>query len=108
MRLWALTRNVRFIVSIKMHIEGMTVQKATQVFLKYAYKDEAGAKQEAFRGTFDPQYYSYTLGKIFIRNLKNKWMSQNSGKDLNEFHSKFLSYGNVPISLIEKDMLKTN
>jgi len=108
MRLWALSRNVRFIVSIKMHTEGMTIQEATQMFLRYAYKDEAGARQEAFRGTFDPQYYSYTLGKIFIRNLKNKWMDQNIGKDLNEFHSKFLSYGNVPITLIEKDMMKTN
>ena len=108
MRLWGLTRNVRFLVSIKMHTEGMTVQEATQMFLKYAYKDEAGARQEAFRGTFDPQYYSYTLGKIFIRKLENKWMAQNIGKDLNEFHSKFLSYGNVPITLIEKDMMKTN
>lgn len=108
MRLLALTRNVRFIVSIKMHTEGMTVQEATQMFLKYAYKDEAAARQEAFRGTFDPQFCSYTLGKIFIRNLKNKWMAQNSSKDLNEFHSKFLSYGNVPISLIEKDMMETN
>ena len=108
MRLWVLTRNVRFIVSIKMHTEGMTVQEATQMFLKYAYKDEAGARQEAFRGTFDPQYYSYMLGKIFLRDLKNKWVAQNSSKDLNEFHTKFLSYGNLPISLIEKDMMETN
>ena len=106
MRLAALNRNVRFIVSIKMHTEGMTVDEAEQMFLKYAYKDKAGARQEAFRGTYDPQYYAYTFGKLLIRKLKDEWMAKNSSKDLNEFHSKFLSYGFIPISLIEEDMLK--
>ena len=106
MRLAALNRNIRFIVSIKMHTEGMTVDEAEQMFLKYAYKDKAGAKQEAFRGSYDPQYYVYTFGKILIHKLKDEWMAQNSSKDLNEFHTKFLSYGFIPISLIEEDMLK--
>ena len=106
MRLAALNRDVRFIVSVKMHTEGMSVDEAEQMFIKYAYKDKAGARQEAFRGTYDPQYYAYTLGKILIRKLKDVWLAQNSNKDLNEFHTKFLSYAFIPISLIEKDMLK--
>jgi len=106
MRLEALNRNVRFIASIKMHTEGMSVDEAEQMFLKYAYKDKAGARQEAFRGTYDPQYYGYTLGKILIRKLRDEWMAKTGTNNLSEFHTKFLSSGNVPIPLIEEDMLK--
>ena len=89
-----------------MHTEGMTVEEAEQMFLKYAYYDKAGGRQEAFRGTYDPQYYGYTFGKILIRKLRDEWMAKNSTNNLNEFHTKFLSYGNLPIPLIEEDMLK--
>lgn len=106
MRLAALSRNVRFIVSIKMHTAGMSVDEAEQMFIKYAHYDKGSARQNAFRGTYDPQYYAYTLGKILIRRLKDKWMTKTGINNLNEFHTKFLSYGNLPIPLIEKDMLR--
>ncbi len=108
MRLDALRRNVRFLSALKMHAEGMPVKDAEQLFLKFAFLDSASARQEALRGTYDPQYYGYTLGKIFIRKLKDKWIAKTGSQKLNEFHNKFLSYGGIPISLIEESMMKIN
>lgn len=104
----ALLRNVRFLVAIKMHTEGMTVNDAKMMFLNYAFQDSATAEQEALRGTYDPQYYGYTLGKLLIRKLKNDWMAKTKSSDLKEFHTKFLSYGGIPIPLIEESMLTIN
>ncbi len=107
MRIWALQRDVRFVVSIKLHTEGISVKDAEQLFINYAFLDSITANMEAIRAIWDPQYYGYTLGKILIRNLKDKWMAKTGINNLNEFHTKFLSYGVIPISLIEKDMLDT-
>ncbi len=104
----ALLRNVRFLVAIKMHTEGMTVNEAQNMFLNYAFQDSATAENEALRGTYDPQYYVYTLGKLLIRKLKNDWMAKTKSSDLKEFHTKFLSYGVIPIPLIEESMLTIN
>ena len=64
--------------------------------------------QEALRGTYDPQYFGYTLGKLLIRKLKNEWMAKTGNNNLMEFHNKFLSYGCIPIPLIEESMIKEN
>jgi len=108
MRIWALQRDVRFIASFKMHTGGMSIKDAEQLFIKTAFLDSISASREALRGIWDPQYYGYTLGKILIRKLKDNWMAKTGIYNINEFHTKFLSYGVIPISLIEEDMLKMN
>jgi uncharacterized protein (DUF885 family) len=100
---------VRLLAAIKMHTEGMTVRQAEEFFKKNAfYGPEEGAEREALRGTYDPQYYGYTLGKLLIRKLKNDWMAKTKSSDLKEFHTKFLSYGGIPIPLIEESMVIKN
>lgn len=108
MRMEALMRNVRFLAALKMHTQRMTVGQAEEFFKNYAFLSPEEAKQEALRGTYDPQYYGYTLGKLLVKKLKNDWMSKNKSSDLKDFHTKFLSYGVIPIPLIEKSMIEEN
>ena len=69
------------------------------------------ARQQAARGTYDPEYLKYTLGKLMIRKLRNDWVAQHAGAGADpkqywrEFHDKFLSYGGPPIPLVRKAML---
>jgi uncharacterized protein (DUF885 family) len=107
MRLNALMRDVRFIAAIKMHTEGMSIDEAEQMFVKYAFLDIAGAKQQALRGAFDPQYYGYTLGKLMIRKLSEDWRAVRPTKrTLRSFNNRFLSYGLLPIQMIRDEMMK--
>jgi hypothetical protein len=68
----ALLRNVRFLSSIGLHTQGMTVDESKRMFREVAYQDEGGAEQQALRGTFDPAYLNYTLGKLMIRRLRDE------------------------------------
>ena len=74
----------------------MSVQKAEQMFVDKAFLAPITAKNEALRGTYDPQYYGYTYGKILINQLRDKWLNQDASRTLSEFHKKFLSYCNIP------------
>src|SRR6202022_31036 len=66
----ALLRNVRFLVSIEMHTRGLTQDAAARMFEAEAYMDPLPADREAVRGTFDPGYLNYTLGKLMVRKLR--------------------------------------
>jgi uncharacterized protein (DUF885 family) len=57
------------------------------------------------RGTFDPMYLSYTLGKLMIRKLAADWMKQHPQATIGEFHDAFLSYACAPLPLIRRAML---
>ncbi len=69
----ALLRNVRFISAIGLHTHGMTVEESKRLFIEKAFQDEGNAEQQALRGTFDPAYLNYTLGKLMIRKLRDDW-----------------------------------
>jgi uncharacterized protein (DUF885 family) len=101
----ALLRNVRFVVTIGLHTRGMTVDDAQKLFVQKAFVDPGGARQQAARGTFDPMYLAYTLGKIMIRNLRTDWMKANPGKSLRDFHDALLSYACAPLPVIRRAML---
>jgi uncharacterized protein (DUF885 family) len=101
----ALLRNVRFVVAIGEHTRGMTVEDATKLFAEKAFVDPGNARQQAVRGTFDPMYVSYTLGKLMIRNLYDAWKRQHPTKALRDFHDELLSYGCAPIPVIRRAML---
>ena len=66
----ALKRNVRFICAVKMHCMDMTTDQAKALFKEKAYLSEESARMEAMRGTVDPMYLNYTLGKLMIKKLK--------------------------------------
>lgn len=102
----ALLRNVRYLAAIGLHTGGMTVEDAERMFLIEAFQDPGTARQQAARGTFDPAYLNYTLGKLMIRKLREDWTAQSGGRDAwREFHDAFLAFGGPPIPLIREAML---
>ena len=103
----ALLRLCRLCVSIKMHTQNMSVDEATKFFQDNCYYEEKPARQEAMRGTFDPGYLNYTLGKLEILKLRDDYKAE-QGDDfsLQKFHNEFLNHGMPPIRLLREIMLK--
>jgi hypothetical protein len=116
----ALLRDVRLLSAIGMHTEGMTVAQSEKMFKEQGYQDPGNARQQAARGTYDPAYLNYTLGKLMIRKLRADWIAKQSGSAAaggaaaagaddqshwHDFHDKFLSYGGPPIPLLRKEMV---
>ncbi|HEX3724184.1 MAG TPA: DUF885 domain-containing protein, partial [Nitrolancea sp.] len=99
----ALLRNCRLVVSIKMHAFGMSVDEATETFKTQAYLEDGPARQEAIRGTFDPGYLNYTLGKLLMRKLRAD-VQRVEGPDfsLQAFHDRLLSLGAPPFALARR------
>ena len=102
----ALLRNVRFVSAIGLHTKGMTVAESKKMFIEQGFQDEANAEQQANRGTFDPAYLNYTMGKLMIRKLREDWCSSRGGKTAwKQFHDAFLGYGGPPIPMVRKAMM---
>jgi uncharacterized protein (DUF885 family) len=105
----ALLRNVRYLSALGLHTGGMTVRQSEQMFREKAFQDSANAHQQALRGTFDPGYLNYTLGKLMIRQLRDDWCATRGGrKAWGQFHDEFLSYGAPPIPIVREIMLGPN
>ena len=103
----ALLRLCRLCVSIKMHCQGMTVDEATKFFIENCYYEEKPARQESVRGTFDPEYLYYTLGKLQILKLRDDWQKQEGANfTLLKFHDEMLRHGMPPIRLVRERMLR--
>ncbi len=102
----ALLRNARYLSAIGLHTKGMTVAASERMFREEAYQDAGNARQQANRGTYDPGYLNYTLGKLMILKLREDWTRSRGGREAwKEFHDRFLSYGGPPIPLVRKAML---
>src|SRR5437762_145911 len=103
----ALLRLCRLCVSIKMHTQNMSVDEATRFFQDNCYYEEKPARQEAMRGTFDPGYLNYTLGKLQILKLRDDYKAQQGDEfSLRQFHNELLNHGMPPIRLLREIMLK--
>jgi uncharacterized protein (DUF885 family) len=104
----ALLRNARFLASIGMHARGMTLAQAEQLFRQQGLQSEPTAKQQAARGTFDPAYLNYTLGKLTIRQMRDEWMKIHGGSApgaWKAFHDDLLSRGGPPIGLLRDALM---
>jgi uncharacterized protein (DUF885 family) len=102
----ALIRNVRYLVALGMHAGDLTVEEAQQMFQKDAFLEEHPARKEAERGTFDPGYLNYTLGKMMLKKLRRDVEELEGGEfRLRRFHERFLSFGAPPIPLVREMML---
>lgn len=97
----ALLRNCRFIAAIGLHTKGMTVEQADELFREKCFIDPGNAQQQAYRGTFDPGYFSYTFGKLQILELREAYLAKTGKKSLREFHDWLLSFGGPPVALIK-------
>jgi uncharacterized protein (DUF885 family) len=102
----ALLRDCRFLSAIGLHTQGMTVEQSKQLFTTECFQDEGNARQQSARGTYDPAYINYTLGKLLIRKLRDDWSADKGGKKAwKAFHDRFLSYGGPPIPLVRAAMM---
>jgi len=103
----ALLRLCRLCVSIKMHTQQMTVEEAAKFFQNNCYYEEKPARAEAMRGTFDPGYLNYTLGKLQILKLRDDYKAQEGANfSAQKFHNELLNHGMPPIRLLRELMLK--
>jgi uncharacterized protein (DUF885 family) len=102
----ALLRDCRYLSAIGMHTKGMTMEQSKQLFLTECYQDEGNARQQSARGTYDPGYLNYTMGKLMIRKLRDDWTADKGGRAAwKQFHDQFLSYGGPPIPLVRQQMM---
>ncbi len=102
----ALLRNARFIVGIEMHTGKMTLEQGQEFFVKEGFQVRPIAEVEARRGTSDPTYLYYNLGKLQILKLREDYRKQQGSKfTLQEFHDRFMRQGSVPMKIIRKSML---
>ncbi len=102
----ALLRNVRVLSASGLHTGGMTVEQSERMFREEAFQDPGNARQQAARGTYDPAYLNYTMGKLMIMKLRTDWTSTRGGRGAwKQFHDAFLSYGGPPIPMVRKAML---
>ncbi len=102
----ALLRNCRFLSAIGMHTGRMTIEQSFRMFREQCFQDEGNARQQAARGTYDPAYLNYTMGKLMIRRLREDWTRSRGGRAAwKAFHDRFLSYGGPPIPLVRQLMM---
>ncbi len=103
----AMLRLCRLSVAIKMHTQDMTVEQGTKFFQDNCYYEEKPAHAEAMRGTFDPGYLNYTLGKLQILKLRDDYKAQEGANfSAQKFHNELLNHGMPPIRLLRELMLK--
>jgi hypothetical protein len=100
----ALRRDARFLSALGLHTGGMTVPQSEKMFLESAMQDPGNARQQALRGTYDPAYLNYTLGKLMILKLREDWRAAHPEATLREFHDTFLKFSG-PLPLVRREML---
>jgi uncharacterized protein (DUF885 family) len=102
----ALVRLARFVVAIRLHCEDLSVEQGMRFFRDEAFLEETTARREAERGTFDPTYLVYSLGKLMMLKLRRDYKEQQGGKySLRAFHDAVLSQGSAPFWAVRRLML---
>jgi len=102
----ALLRLCRYVAGLRLHTSGMSYDEAVDFFMREGYQARANAEREARRGTLDPTYLVYTLGKMQIVRLREEWQRQmGESFRLGDFHDRLLSYGMPPVRLLRMAML---
>jgi hypothetical protein len=93
----SLVRLARFIVAIRLHTEDLSVEQGMRFFRDEAFLEEATARREAERGTFDPTYLVYSVGKLMMLKMRNDYKERQGGKfSLRTFHDTVLGNGTAP------------
>jgi uncharacterized protein (DUF885 family) len=102
----SLVRLARFVVGIRLHTDDWSVEQGMRFFRDEAFLEEASARREAERGTFDPTYLVYSAGKLGLLKLRREWQEQQGGKpSLRAFHDTLLSHGSAPLWALRRLML---
>jgi uncharacterized protein (DUF885 family) len=102
----ALLRDARFVVGIRMHTQGMTLEQAEDFFVNEGFQSRAIAEVETKRGTSDPTYLYYTLGKLQIMKLRSDLQKKEGASfSLEKFHDDFMRQGGAPLKIVRKALL---
>ncbi len=102
----ALLRACRYIVGIEMHTRSMTYDQGIKFFEKEGFMEKANAERETKRGTKDPTYLVYTLGKLKILAMRDQYKAKMGDKfSLLDFHDKFLKCGFPPLKVVKSEVL---
>jgi uncharacterized protein (DUF885 family) len=101
----ALLRDCRYVVGIKLHTQGMTVEEGAKVFVEKGFQEPANGLAESRRGAYNPTYLYYTLGKLEIQKLRDEYRAK-TGSSLKQFHDAFVAQGGLPIPLVRKMILR--
>jgi uncharacterized protein (DUF885 family) len=98
----ALLRDCRLLSSIGLHTEGWPVEQATELFRTEGHLEQLPAEREALRGTYNPEYFCYTLGKLSILSARRRFLASKFQGSLRRFHDALLGWGSPPIGLIDR------
>jgi uncharacterized protein (DUF885 family) len=101
----ALLRDCRYVVGVKLHTKGMTVEEGAKLFVEMGFQEPANGFEEARRGAYNPTYLYYTFGKLEIQDLAREYM-QVKKASLKQFHDAFVAEGGLPIPLVRKILLR--
>jgi uncharacterized protein (DUF885 family) len=102
----ALLRECRYVVGVGLHVEGWTPERAEHVFTDECFQTPAVALEETMRGTQDPMYGYYTLGKMMILKLRADYHKKlGSAFTLEKFHDALLAHGDPPVPLLRPLLL---
>jgi uncharacterized protein (DUF885 family) len=102
----ALVRDCRYVAGIKLHTAGMTVEEATKLFTEQCFQEPQVSHEEARRGTYDPTYLYYTLGKLQVYKLREDYRRLKGAEfRLKDFHDAFVRQGGIPVVLVRRLLL---
>ncbi|MBL7740313.1 MAG: DUF885 family protein [Chitinophagaceae bacterium] len=99
-------RAIRLVVDAGMHTKNMTREEAIKYMMDNEAISKEGATAEIERYMAIPgQALGYKIGSIKIWELRNKYTKQLGNTfSLAAFHDEFLSYGCVPLDVLEQRM----
>jgi uncharacterized protein (DUF885 family) len=100
----ALLRDCRYVVGIKLHTEGWTVEQGAKLFVEKGFQEPANAYEEARRGAYNPTYLYSTFGKLEVQKLRDDYKAKKGGT-LRDFHDAFVAQGGLPLPLVRKILL---
>jgi uncharacterized protein (DUF885 family) len=101
----ALVRDCRYVVGVQLHTGGWTVEQGSKLFHEQCFMEPANGLEETKRGTYNPTYLYYTLGKIEIQELARDYMAAKHAT-LKQFHDAFVAQGALPVPLVRKLLLR--
>jgi uncharacterized protein (DUF885 family) len=102
----ALLRDCRLVVGIRLHTQGMTIEEARRFFVTEGHQAAVNGEVEAYRGSEDPTYLIYTLGKLGILKLRDDYKAmKGEAFSLEEFHDRFNAAGTIPLKLIRRELM---
>jgi uncharacterized protein (DUF885 family) len=102
----ALLRECRYVVGVGLHVKGWKPEYAEHVFTGECYQTPAVALEETMRGTQDPMYGYYTLGKLMILKLRADYHKKlGSAFTLEKFHDALLAHGDPSVPLLRTLLL---